>query len=488
MPSRNVQDSLCVRLLRCLDAPQQAGFLAYLECSLFNTNGSVLKVYQVLCTKALAEPGTPLTPHDLLAGSGIRPELFDKYAAQLVGHLEQFVPFWEQKDDPRHGFADAFKAWEKMGLEPELLERQYRKMKRKARRLPPSEWMWIQNFELEHRYFQYRSSRPRKDQAALFEATEASLSHMLQVMQLRYYCARYSLRRFLAMDIAPPPSILDDIVPEQLPPLGQAYYRAAQQLESSRPDPASTQAHFQWLLQHRPQFSQADQEDLFGFLLNTCLQHAQQNPAFSQLLDAVYTEMAAYKLLGNEQQLPGSHFKNMVSLKIKLGQLEAADRFIDQYRSELSREDQAVLVPYTRGLVAYHSRQFEAAILQFKRVLAEQLLDVYWGLEARLMLWRSYYEMLEALGPDDYADFLRMYDALRIYLARRNHLSAQQKEGYENFIRIFNRLARIKEEPVSLAKLRELRQEFTSLDNIRQKAWLAEIIDQKLQAFDLEEQ
>ena len=481
MSISNVKEGLCIRLLRFLEPKQLAGFEAYLKCSLFNTNTSLVTFYQAIREKALRQSEKPLSPEELFKGTGIRPGMFAKYASQLVNHLEQFIPFWEQKDDPRHGFADGFSAWERMGLDQDLLERQYRKMKRKAEKLPPSEWQYFQAFELEHRYLNYKAGQPRKDQAPLFEAAESAFEELQLITRLRYYCARISLRRSLPIGSEREFS-LANIQEDQLPPLGKAYYRAAQLLEAQAPDLEETTQFYAWLKEQQKQFSLQDRQDLFGFLLNICIPFATKAPLFTQLLDEVYAEMVAARLLHTQGHLPGSHFKNIVSIKIRLGSWESANQFIERHHPELVTQDQEILLPYTQGLVAYHQGSYRPAVALFRKVLDHQLADVYWGMEARLMLWRTYYEILEDLDPEEHSEFIRQYDALRIYVSRRNHLSPQQKTAYEHFIRIFNRLAHMKEESPTKEELQTLQSEVQGLPVIKQRSWLLSVIDRELEA------
>lgn len=480
MSSSNIKEGMLVRMLRFLDAKQLAGFEAYLACSLFNTNARLAEVYQAIREKALDAPEKPLSPLALLEGTGINPSLYAKYTSQLVALLERFIPFWEQKDDPRHGYADAFSAWERMGLDQDLLERQYRKMKRKAEKLPPSEWQFFHAFELEHRYLHHKAGQPRKDQAPLFEASNLALDQLIAISKLRYHCASISLNRSLPLALGAAPLDFTEEQRARLPLLGKAYLQAAQLLEAAAPTAEQARQFYQWLKRYQAEFSPADQEDLFGFLLNICIPNANREGAFAKLLDEVYMEMVAGRLLGNQRRLPGSHFKNMVSIKIKLGRLQDAAEFIDRQGNELGQGDREILVPYTKGLVAYHSREFREAVSLFREVLDHQLADVHWGLEARLMLWRSYYEILELLDSEEYAEFIRQYDALRVYVSRRNRLSPDKKASYEHFIRIFNRLARMKEEGSAAEELKALKEEVLGLQVIKQRAWLCEMIDRQL--------
>lgn len=476
----NVKESLCFRMLRCLDVKRQEGLAVYLNCSLFNTNANLTKVFHLL--RASASPAQPaiLSPEELFADTDINPKLFPKYAAQLVSHMERFVPFWEQRADPRHGLADAFTAWEKLGLSQELLERQYRKMKRTAAKLPPSEWGLFQAFELEHRYLQYKAGLPRKNQAALFEAAEHALDDLYLATKIRYECARRSLDSFFSDAGTHQPLDLAALDFDRLPLLGKAYFRLAMLLKADQLTPDVAREFHLWLRTQQHQFSIADREDLFGILLNLCIQNQARAPQFTLLLDEVYMDMVLEKLLHNKPHLAGSHFKNIVSIKLKLNELEAATRFIAQHQQELSAEDRKVLAPYTRGLVAYHQGQFREAVMHFRHVVEAQPTDVYWGLEARLMLWRSYYEILDVMEAHEHAEFLRQYDATRIYLSRRNHLNRQQRVGAENFIRIFNRLSRLREAPASRKELEALKVEVLDLEIIKQRAWLCQIIDRAL--------
>lgn len=481
MSSANVKESLCVRMLRFLNSKQQSGFGTYLDCSLFNTNESLAKVYRLLREKALGvSKEESLSARKLFEGTGINPDLFAKYASQIVAHLERFIPFWEQNKDPRHGFADAFTAWERMGLDQDLLERQYRKMKRKAEKLPPSEWGLFHEFELEHRYLQYKAGHPRKDQESLFKAAESTFDKLYRVIRIRYYCASRMQGIFNTTQESGTDFQLRELELEKLPLLGQAYYQAALQLEDKSLSLQKANDFYFWLCENQHEFSRSDREDLFGFLLNICIRNSAKDLGFRELIDRVYMEMVVEKLLYSRNTLPGSHFKNIVSNKIKLGHLKEATRFIDSHFPEMNQEDQKILVPYTKGLVAYHEGHFRDSISHFRNVLNGQPVDIYWGLEARLMLWRSYFEIQDLLGAEEYEEFIRQYDALRIYLSRRNYLTPTKKSSYEHFIRIFNRLARMKEDPPSAKELNALKVEVINLHAIQQRTWLIQIIERLL--------
>lgn len=482
MSSANIKESLCVRLLSFLNAKQRAGFEAYLECPLFNTNTSLVKVFTALKEKALHHPEVQLSAEALFSETQLNPGLFPKYATQLVTQLEGFIPFWEQKDDPRHGYADAFAFWKRVGLDQDLLERQYRKMKRKAAKLPPSEWQMFHAFELEHRYLQYKAGHPRKDQASLFETAESLFDQLNLVFRLRYRSARKILERFLSLTENTRSIDLEHLDLESLPLLGQAYYRAAVLLEEDQLSPKEAIDFHHWLRDRQSQFSKQDKEDLYSFLLDLCIQNANRKIEFIRLLDRVYMEMLEGKLLNNHTHLPGSHFKNIVSTNIRLGELVTAANFIDLYKKELAKKDHKVLLPYTKGLVSYHKEEFREAVLHFRQALESSSVDIHWGLETRLMLWRSYYEILETMDAQEHAEFLGQYDAVRIYVSRRDHLSEEQKLGYDHFIRIFNRLARMKEDLPTPKELVALKAEVMGLPHIKQRTWLCQTIDRQLEA------
>lgn len=483
MSSPNVKDRVLVRMLNCLDAKQRKGFRAYLECSLFNTNPSLVTLFVALQKKVLDKDKAYVRPEELLSGTGIKPKMLDKLCSQLMAKLERFVPVWFQREDPRQEFGQAFQAWREMGLEQELLERQYRKMKRRMEKMPASEFDLFFQFQLGHQYLQFKSSQPRRDQVAHFQAQRSLLDSFFFVSQLRYLCGSLSAGQVFKEGEASHEFALTLEQAQALPPLGRAYHGVYLQLLSDIPVLDKVEEILENLEKEGEGFSREDRQDLHGYLINICIRGMLRDSGFEGLLNKVYDSLLHHGLLIQNGTIPGSHFKNIVSTKIRVKALEEAREFINLYQDRLPKSERQILVAYTRGLVDFHSQDHRAAIRQFRSIVEGPSEDLFWGLEARNMLWRSYFETYDSLSVDELEEMLRLYDSFRLFVSRNKRISDYHKASYEQFIRIFNRLICVGNQALwasSVEDLEQLKRETEAASPLEQKKWLLVAIQKRI--------
>lgn len=484
MPSSNAKDRTVIRMLVCLDRKQRKGFGDYLTCDLFNTNSSLVTLYKAIEDRALSDSPTSLSDAELLEGSKIKPGLLDKLCSQLLGHLNQFVPLWAQRQDPRPDYGVTFNAWVGMDLEPELLEREYRKMHRKLRKLPASEFTQIHALQLEHAYAQYQAAQPRRDQAGTFDPLNDLLEHFYLTSKFKYRCAQISAGRILKGEAGDQFLYIPTDKLEAMPALTQAYHQAYQLLQETQPAAVPVEALLAQLQSAGNQFSRLDRLDLHGYLLNSCIRNLSAGlSSFEPIILRIYRSMLAQRLLPMDGHLPGSHFKNIVSIMVHQRELAEARTFITNYQQYLETSERSVLVPYVEGLLAFHTADYCTARRRFRKIIHDAPEDLYWGLEARNMLWKSYFESYENLTMEEHAEMLRLYDSFRLFLARHNRISPEERTAYDNFLQVFNRLIRVSDSELwasTVPKLQALREQAAQMVPIAHKQWLLAAIDRRI--------
>ena len=140
------------------------------------------------------------------------------------------------------------------------------------------------------------------------------------------------------------------------------------------------------------------------------------------------------------------------------------------------------MVPEMAGLLHFKLERYPDAIKACRQLLEIQGLRLLREIQARIVIWRSYFEMYEHLSLSQLDEMHREYDALRIYLQRDTKLSPQKRERFANFTRLFYKLIRLLDNPVSSNEtdaLKALKDEVIQTPNFAYEDWLLRAIDKR---------
>lgn len=485
MHKPNLKDRALVRMLLILDRKQLKNFREYLSCGFFNTNATLLTLLDGLQSKVLKSKKHHISQDEFFQKIKISESMADKLFSQLLAHLNRFVALWDKRNDLLEPMPATLNAWYKMQLEPELLEREYRKMKRKMDQEPASVQDIYHALRLEHRYSEFQTDKPRKDQAAIFEVHNSLLDTYYIVSKLKYTCASLSAGKVFQREQEILPMELSEQVIAALPAIGQAYYQAYLLLSTPTPDYDAAQCLYAYLGSKGQGFLPEERGDLYSFLLNSCFRSLSLgNPAFQNLFSDTYEALLDQGLLNLAGNMQGGHFKNIVSIRVRLGKTDAARAFISEYQHYLEEAERDVLVTYCKGLVDFREGDFPAAISCFRKVVQDSAEDLFWSLEARNMLWKSYFEVYDTLTISEHEEMQRLYHSFRLFVARNSRISDYHKTCYANFIRVFNQLIRVGDKSLwasTAPELQALHLEVAEMNEIVHKKWILDAIASRIE-------
>ncbi|MGK0365483.1 MAG: hypothetical protein ACI85O_002549 [Saprospiraceae bacterium] len=123
-------------------------------------------------------------------------------------------------------------------------------------------------------------------------------------------------------------------------------------------------------------------------------------------------------------------YTNIVSVALQINMSDWAEKFIEEWTPRLERRYRERMFSFNRAKVAYHTKDFDAAIPLLQRANYHDLLL---NLGARTLLLKIYYEL-------DEFDLLQSHlDAFSSYLRRKDGLG-YHRTNYRNLIRYTNRL------------------------------------------------
>lgn len=200
--------------------------------------------------------------------------------------------------------------------------------------------------------------------------------------------------------------------------------------------------------EHREEIAETPRNEIFGYILNCGIRMV--NRGEEQFVEHTFS---LYRLLLKKGDLlvngllPPQQFKNLIALACRHGALDWVRTFIDTFKSQLTDTHAGLAVSYNEGVLAFYRREYAEAIQIFKPIVSEPGADIFYGLDARSFLWKSYFEYREQLGQAEVDEMFLLYDSFRLFIHRNEKISPQHKEQYRNFIRLFKRFMKCLEKP-----------------------------------------
>ncbi len=211
-------------------------------------------------------------------------------------------------------------------------------------------------------------------------------------------------------------------------------------------------------------------ESMYTAALNYCARRLNTgHQGFVRESFAIYQEMLDRKILGAEQRLLSGHFKNIVVVACRLLEFDWARQFVDDHFAELPPQHQRIAHNFSLGCIAFSEGKFAQAEPFLHRVL-DDYEDIYFGIDARVILLRSYYETANLIGLESLADSFRMF------LKRNTQIDGQRKANLQEFIRHLRRLANLP--PSDKVARDKLRQDILKGRAVPNQAWLLSKLDQ----------
>jgi hypothetical protein len=223
-------------------------------------------------------------------------------------------------------------------------------------------------------------------------------------------------------------------------------------------------AHFQELRQiletNWQQFPPDEMRGLYIVAINFCLKKINRgNREFEREVLSLYKIGLNNRLLFENNQLSPYTYKNTMIAALKVGEMDWASQFLDEYKAFLPANDRDMLFKYNKALYFFRNNDYEAAMKLLQTV---NLREVLFNLDARRLLARIYFELKENTALES------LIDNSKIYLHRQKDIG-YHREMYFNFFKILEIL--LKTDPKKTKLLRGLIDETKYL---AEREWLLE--------------
>lgn len=207
--------------------------------------------------------------------------------------------------------------------------------------------------------------------------------------------------------------------------------------------------------------SESELTDLYQYLLNYCIRSINAGKLeFQDELLAVYQSALEHGALLTNNSVSQWDFKNVVTIALRTGNLDYARDFIHGHKQFLPASQRTNALAYNLANLHFYEKNFRAAIAQLQKV---DLDDVFYRLDARSILLKSYYEL------DDTDALFYHATAFRSMLNRNRKISDQQRKLYLNLIKHTISLSRAAGEK---QKVKLIRERITANPNVADLKWL----------------
>lgn len=468
------------QVLALLDQEGITSFHSYLASGIEGHSKALLKFYDLCCKRVLAAPVEEDIPLEaFVAGTGIKPGRVDKLCSELMARLQSFLAFQEFRSDAQVQQEMFLRALERRNAGLSDLRRYHEKMLSQLDKAGDSGWAALLRLKL--RWIMAEAAIKNRETRSLWLEDFEDLSDLLdgfyRLQKLKLASARANANSiFKHKEVDPFEDFVEGIRGgtgfEKLSPLGKGYFLSLEMFQE-----ASGEERFRDLIallgEHAMSFSKEEAMDLYGYALNFCIRRSNQGHfRFLGYMSALYKQLLANALLLEDGAIPPAQFKNIVTLHCRLGELDWVRGFIEGYRGSLPEALEADAVLYNEAVLAYHEHDYQRAIASLKEIILRLKEDVFYGLDARIYLWKSYFEHLDHLDVEQVDEMYKLYDSFRVYIDRNEVISAPHKTQYRNFIREFKRFMEIlSKEPVSTADLQKLHDELIAMEFISNKSW-----------------
>ncbi len=185
-------------------------------------------------------------------------------------------------------------------------------------------------------------------------------------------------------------------------------------------------------------------------------------------------------LFDENGRFAGSVMKNIVQLRLLLGNIQWVADFLKNYRAKFPALGDDCILIYNESVLAFHQAKYLESYRGMETVIRDWKEDFFYGTDARIYQLMCLYERW---GQEDTADELEArLNAFRVYLVREKRVGQLRKERYLNLVKQFRRLISLSSEPekTQKEKAKKFRKSLDSLNLVSNRRWFQAKVERYL--------
>lgn len=454
-------------MLALLDKKEAARLIKFVASPYHNANKALLTLLEhMLAAGAPVDRGSiwaMLYPDKPLDDLGLR-----RMMSELLGLVADFLA--------TERFAASQDLWQVQLLQV-LREREasalyeffYRKTDRAADLVPPklNSSALLDDYLLQSERNAWLERSANRSGVTNLDASVASLDRFYLFNKLKYACTLLNNRNVMGGEFQDP--FLEGLL-KQLPadqyaddPAILIYFRIYQML--SRPDDHSHYPVLREMLSHHAlTFTLDEARHLYAFAMNHCIGRINAGEGdFLREIFGLYQESLSRQVLLEGDSLSPWDYKNIVVVGLRLSEFDWVEEFIRSYAAKIPAEHRQNAFTYNLAKLHFYKKHYSEVLKLLQQLEYE---DVFYNLDAKVMLLKIYYELHEFEALDS------LIESFRTFLRRNKLISTQHRTNYLNLILFVKKLSRVRYRDHK--RRAKIRADFEATRQIADADWLRE--------------
>jgi len=176
---------------------------------------------------------------------------------------------------------------------------------------------------------------------------------------------------------------------------------------------------------------------LYSYAQNYCIGKINKGESqYMQELFSIYQQLLQNHLIIENGLLAHPHYKNIVTLGLRLKKYDWTEQFIEEYKGFLQNHIRENAYHFNLATYYYEIGELNKVVELLNRAI---FTDIYYEISSKYVLIKVYYDLKE-FGLLSY--LVLSFDK---YVRRNKSLSSINRQGILNFLTVLKRLAKIKE-------------------------------------------
>jgi hypothetical protein len=431
------------QVLQLLDKSDCKKLMKFLQSPYFNNSKTLIHLCEIFL-ELIANGKTEGFEKQFVWKKMFPKEAFDdvnfrKYCSDLLKLTESFLTHSSLDNDESNFNVLLYQTTVKKKLEP-LYSSNLRNAKENTEDLVyKSSNQFLRSFEIEKAYYSMNDFDAKiTDKKVNIEEISLNLDYFYFIEKLKLIISALSHRKTTYNEykidlIIPIISHLHNISIENNPELAAHFYTY-----QTLSDEENSIYYFKLkkiLEDYGGVISPSDSLGLFESALNYCLGKANKgNLQFFQEYFELFVVALEKKIFIIDGSIAQWKFNNIVGISLRLGKLEWAEKFVNEYRNFLPLDVRENTFSFSLSRVYFYQKKYKE-ILEIQRNIEYE--DIQVNLISKVMHVLVYYELDEYDALDSYLE------SFRVFLSRHKNIPAQRRNSYLNLIKFVRRLTRL---------------------------------------------
>lgn len=479
-------------MLSLLTADDQKRFTLFLDSPYFNNSPTLSLFWRQWETKVInTSSDAEVSEKEFVAGTPLKLSRIDALCWELAMKIRAFLTVEGTKNHPEIGVLLFSQSMLKRDTAMEVAHRFLPDLERELLEVPNTPekglaQLFHQDMILKAKIAARRSGT---DWYAEFAGMNSILAQYYQVKNLQWGCGASNAGQvFREPQKTQIPSFLAEILQKPEPdgeaPIPLLFHLCLRLLRNSS-DHGTLPRILDLLQREGNQIASPIRFEVYGYVLNHCIRHVNKgDESFLPSIFEIYRLLYPVGQPDQGQQIHPQQLKNVISIACRTGNLEWSLAFMKRYQPQLSELDRELALQFNTGVLAFYQKKYKSAIQIFQSITSIPTQDPFYGLDARIYLWKAYYESWGNLSATEADEMFRLYDSFRVFVDRNKKVSPSHQKQFRNLVRLFRRLMKCVEQPDPTKRrssLLRFQKKLKREDYVANITWLLKKVEEALE-------